>query len=188
LKAAFETPPLVLTDPPYKEGPVLPLNHNFGSSGIAFFFAGQEEAIRPLREKFEKESFWVPGQAGMNKQLPGRFSATMPTEEYAGKKELSDADEKNRTRWVALKETKVEESNSTLRKATDDWPFLYVKEPHIPALTWRAIGMTLILSVVLWFAFAPWANSRTNSGPQSRCRRSNGDCWPVRSCSARASC
>ena len=163
LRTAFETPPVVLTDPPYKKGEMLPLNHNFGSAGIAFFFAGRNEAIEPLRAKFATESFWVPGQVGMSKKLAGRFSATAPTEQYADRKELSDAPEKNRPLWVPLKETKVEESNGTLRPATDDWPFLYVKEPHIPMLTWRALGMTLILSVVLWFAFSPWGKPLSES-------------------------
>src|SRR5262249_4418322 len=35
----------------------------------------------------------------------------------------------------------------------DDWPFLYSRETVIPGLTWRGVGLTLVLSIILWFAF-----------------------------------
>jgi len=166
MRRVFEYDPVVLLDPPYKRGEQLPMNHNFGSAGIGFFFAGRREAIEPLRAKFATESFWVPGQSGMSKDLPGRFSATQPTEIYTDRKDVVDAREANRPMWVALKETAVEDSQASaepLRLASDDWPFLYVKEPHIPKLTMRSVGLIFVLSVLLWFLFAPWGRPKAVS-------------------------
>jgi hypothetical protein len=163
LRLAFGTDPVVMIDPPYKKGDVLPMSHNFGSAGIGFFFAGQKEAIEPLRAKFATESFWVPGQSGMSKELPGRFAASQPMEIYENRKTLADALEANRPMWVPLRETAVEDSQATanpLRLSTDDWPFLYVKEPHIPKLTLRSVVLILGLSLALWGIFSPWGRGK----------------------------
>jgi hypothetical protein len=38
---------------------------------------------------------------------------------------------------------------------TDDWPFLYLRQPAIPALNLRGIAIVAALSLVILFAFAP---------------------------------
>jgi len=54
--------------------------------------------------------------------------------------------------WIGLHEAKVEETGG-MRMATDDWPFLYTRQPTVPGLTLRGIALTLVLSGLLWFAF-----------------------------------
>lgn len=149
LRAAFDCDPVVLIDPPYKAAPVMPIDQAYLEGGVGVFFAGTKEAIDPLRAQFSgANSFWVPGRAGMSKELPGRFAAAAPAERY-------DVKPDGRPLWVPLNETTIAESGD-LKPATDDWPFLYVRRPGIPPLTWRGIGLTLALSVVLWLIFGGW--------------------------------
>jgi SAM-dependent methyltransferase len=152
LRTTFDAEPVVLIDPPYKKGPEIPIEEGFLYNGLALFFIGPKASIDPLREKFIGQSFWVPGRAGMSKELPGRFSTSPPNENYGSG--LPEAAE--RPAWVPLDQTKLQESPKNLIPATDDWPFLYVRQPGIPGLTWRGIGLTLLLSGVLWAIFGGW--------------------------------
>ena len=45
---------------------------------------------------------------------------------------------------------------------TDDWPFLYLREPTIPALNLRGIAIVAVLSLVILLAFAPVRRARPN--------------------------
>ena len=45
---------------------------------------------------------------------------------------------------------------------TDDWPFLYLREPAVPALNLRGIAIVAALSLVILFAFAPLRRVRPN--------------------------
>ena len=46
--------------------------------------------------------------------------------------------------------------------ATDDWPFLYLRDPTIPALNLRWMLLVTVISVALLFVFAPIRASRPN--------------------------
>jgi SAM-dependent methyltransferase len=48
------------------------------------------------------------------------------------------------------------------RIPTDDWPFLYLREPTIPALNLRGIAIVAVLSLLLLLAFAPARRVRPN--------------------------
>ena len=48
---------------------------------------------------------------------------------------------------------------------TDDWPFLYLRDAEIPGLNLRWMGLTLVLSLVILFTFAP---VHTGQGPSPR--------------------
>jgi hypothetical protein len=43
---------------------------------------------------------------------------------------------------------------------TDDWPFLYLREPKIPALNLRGMALVAVLSLVILLAFAPVRRAR----------------------------
>ena len=45
---------------------------------------------------------------------------------------------------------------------TDDWPFLYLREPAIPALNLRGMAIVAVLSLVILLAFAPVRQGRPN--------------------------
>ncbi len=155
LRDVFDCDPVSLVDPPFKAGEV-PLDHFFKNGGDAVFFAGGKEAIDPLRAKFtEVGPFWVPGRTGMSKELPGRFAKTAPTEKYDGGQNAADAIEiEARPAWVPMTLTIMQESGGTLVRATDDWPFLYVRKPGIPDLTLSGAAIILGLSLALWASFS----------------------------------
>ena len=46
------------------------------------------------------------------------------------------------------------------RIPTDDWPFLYLREPAIPALNLRGMAIVAVLSLVILLAFAPVRRAR----------------------------
>ena len=139
LRDVFDAEPVALVDPPFKGGEV-PLDYFFKNGGDAVFFAGGKEAIDPLRAKFtEVGPFWVPAA---------------PTEKYDGGQNAADAIEvEARPAWVPMTLTTIQDSGGTLVRATDDWPFLYVRKPGIPDLTWRGAAIILGLSLALWAAF-----------------------------------
>lgn len=168
LRTTFGAEPVVLIDPPYKKGPEIPVDDAEGKGflydGLGLFFIGSKGAIDPLREKFNGQSFWVPGRAGMSKELPGRFSTNPPNEDYGSG--LPEAGQ--RPAWMPLDQTKLQESPEDLIPATDDWPFLYVRKPGIPGLTWRGIGLTLLLSGVLWLLFGGWRKDPDATSGETR--------------------
>ena len=45
---------------------------------------------------------------------------------------------------------------------TDDWPFLYLREPTIPGLNLRWIAMVAVLSLVILFLYAPVRTFKPN--------------------------
>lgn len=55
--------------------------------------------------------------------------------------------------WLGLYTTQIRDHDGTLRPATDNWPFVYTREPGVPGLTWRSVLLTLLLSVGLWMVF-----------------------------------
>ena len=46
------------------------------------------------------------------------------------------------------------------RVPTDDWPFLYLREPTIPTVNLRGMVLVAVLSLVILFAFAPVRGAR----------------------------
>jgi hypothetical protein len=48
------------------------------------------------------------------------------------------------------------------RVPTDDWPFLYLRDPAVPALNVRGIAIIAVLSLVILLAFAPLRRVRPN--------------------------
>jgi hypothetical protein len=144
MRTAFAADPVVLTDPPSDRVSLNTFNNAFTA-----VFAGREEAIAPLREKFAASgnSFWIPGRRPVSKDTPCRFGPAPP-----------GAD------WVRLRAAGVEESPS-LPPATDDWPFLYARRPTIPAQTWRGVALVAVLSVLVWWVFRDRARAAGVSQP-----------------------
>lgn len=171
LNKQFNSEPVVLIDPPHTEGPTLPLESEFPLGGCGVFIGGSEESIAPLRKLFSDGSaFWVPGRSGMSKELPGRFGTTAPAQTYGTTKDIGDlidVEMVERPAWLALRSTGIEDSKGNLRPADDNWPFLYVRQPSIPALTWRGVALMLGLSIVLWaiYHFGTKREADTNTGP-----------------------
>ncbi|MDB5312993.1 MAG: Spermine synthase [Gemmataceae bacterium] len=162
LRSAFDTDPVVLnipdarveTDP--RDTIELEL---FAASEFTALFSGAPEVIDPLRAAFRGGNrYWYPWRAGVPLGTPAKFGTTPPPtppdappgppHHWADVGPLP-------SKWLPLRETVVEDSHGTLRPATDDWPFLYVREPSIPLVSWRGMGMMVVLSLGLAIVFRP---------------------------------
>lgn len=140
LQAEFGVEPVVLADSPLQDDRLALDSQDFlRTGGFAAFIAGRSDAIQPLKDQFAAHDnlYWVPANPPTHEQ-PGGFG---PPPANAG-------------RWSPLRTIAIEPSPE-LKAATDDWPFLYVRHPRIPSLTWRGIGLTVFLSGLLWLLFRP---------------------------------
>ncbi|HXD88184.1 MAG TPA: hypothetical protein VN641_16975 [Urbifossiella sp.] len=129
-------------------------------AAIAFtaFLAGSKEVIDPLRKKFQENgnSYWLPGDRPPHPTgTIGHFGLQKPGPLPPPPKEAASINPHViPTDWRALRVAAVEPLGK-LPLATDDWPFLYVREPGIPLVTWRGMVVMAVLSLVLWFLYRP---------------------------------
>ncbi|HJZ58444.1 MAG TPA: hypothetical protein VKE74_26110, partial [Gemmataceae bacterium] len=167
LRDAFECDPVVIVTPSPEEAGKQPLREvrrdTFEPNGFTAFFAGRSGVIAPLRAAFaDGVGYWFPWRTAVPPDTAARFSADPPPNPPPPPPP-GTAPKPFRHRdaaplppvWLRLQPASVEESGDDLPPATDDWPFLYVRSPEIPALTWRGIGLVLGLSVVLWWGLRP---------------------------------
>ena len=105
--------------------------------------------------------YWYPWKTGVDTNTHARFSAAAAEPQPPGAR--SSGTMSDLPFWLGLREAKVEESGG-MRMATDDWPFLYTRQPTVPGLTLRGIALTLVLSVLLWFGFGGNRALATESG------------------------
>jgi hypothetical protein len=134
LRGAFEVEPVVIASPP---GFVSLDSPQDARLGITIFFVGGKAQTDALRAAFAGNAgYWVPADQVIRPDTPSRFVNEIPPAPGA-----------------VIRVSEVEETHGTIRPATDDWPFLYVRFPSIPALTWRGIALVLVLSGLIWFGF-----------------------------------
>lgn len=145
LAAEFGAAPVVMTVPSRPNDTLsLDAEDFLGTGGFTAFIAGRAAAVQPLKEAFAAHGnqFLVPPEGPIDRETPAGFDLPAP----------------EGSRWFDLRMVTIEPSPD-LKPATDDWPFLYVREPGIPSLTWRGIALTLFLSGVLWLVFRPRSSS-----------------------------
>jgi SAM-dependent methyltransferase len=163
---AFGTPPavLVLGDRPIDS---IKLNDS-ELDAFTVFLAGSKEIIEPLRAEFKRHPYQLRGDRPPTPEDRGygfRSTSGASSAPPAGSESLNPA-------WTAVpwKELHIAqvEPLGALPVASDDWPLLYVREPGIPLVTWRGMGLMagLALVLVLWFLFRPRGVSST--GPSER--------------------
>jgi len=158
LRETFGVDPVVITtradssQPPLIEVAL----DSFDPSTSTGFFAGSAEVIDPLRAKFSQPGmkYWYPWRTGMTTDTKARFSTEPPAEPppLSANPFIHDGKPVPGI-WLPMVPATIEESNSTLRPATDNWPFLYTREAVVPGLNWRGVLLTLVLSASLWFVF-----------------------------------
>ena len=136
LEAAFGEKPLVMMLP-YRER-VEP-DATFGSFTI--FLSGSAETLAPMRRAFDDHgSYWLDAQ-----------NAT-PAATRNGFVDKPDVDRDNE-RWIRFGRANIVQPAEDLPLATDDWPFLYLREPMIPTLSLRAAGVMALLALGLIYLF-----------------------------------
>jgi hypothetical protein len=140
---------LVLTLPYRKV--IEPEKATFGDFTI--FFAG---ATGDLRNTFARQpDYWLrndepPGPTSPNgfQQQPG--SDATPIGEQMPERVPATA-----SHWQHFGLASVLPPEGGLRTATDDWPFLYLREPMIPTLSLRGMAIMGGLGLLLIFLFLP---------------------------------
>jgi spermidine synthase len=121
--------------------------------GFTLFFAGPAPTTDALRAAFADRALKVPVGVGLTPETKG--IGLVPRAEAAGTGVATLA---------YLYPSEVPPTDD-LRPATDDWPFLYVKTPAIPAHTWRGIGVMLLLSLAVWWMASAYAGRIAPTGP-----------------------
>jgi SAM-dependent methyltransferase len=141
LRSAFQGDPVVLTDPPSES-----VTMDQFTAHMTVFFAGSPQVVDALRRSFTASgnSYWIVGDRPKSPSVPSYFQKDQPSP-------LPNPVEADRPSWLRLKMANVADAPADLRLATDNWPFLYTRKPGIPGITWRGVGLMLILSAGLWF-------------------------------------
>ncbi|HUR54314.1 MAG TPA: hypothetical protein VMZ71_09290, partial [Gemmataceae bacterium] len=114
----------------------------FDNDGFTIFFAGGPVALDPLRAAFAASgnSYWYPWNVGVGKDSAARFGKEPPKDpppvlnNFVRVVKVGDKVVELPRSWVRLKTAQIEDSKGTLRPATDDWPFLYTRDPQVPSL------------------------------------------------------
>jgi SAM-dependent methyltransferase len=148
LERVFGTEPIVLSLP-YQD--VIAPGDTQGNR-LSFLIAGtpQSAGLRAIRARLSKDHFfWVHAKASANGKMdvygasPPFVPGTQPAE------------------WYKLGPTQVETAGiGTL--PTDDFPFLYLRDPVIPGLNLRGMLIVVVLSLAILLAFAPVRTARLN--------------------------
>jgi len=119
---------------------------------ITFLLVGNDGStvVDAMRARFAQDKFfWLSDQPALNEPLNG-FGQAPPASPG--------------TRGVKFNKIgpAVVELTGTERVPSDDWPFLYLREPSIPSLNLRGIALLGGLSLAVLFAFAPARKLRPN--------------------------
>jgi SAM-dependent methyltransferase len=146
-ETVFGSRPLVISLP-YQD--VIAPNNN-QRDFITFLLVGEKASaiVESIRAKFASDGFfWLNPQPRFNMGVNG-FGAVPPVVSTSGA-----------PRFTKIGPAEVELAPGD-RMPTDAWPFLYLREPTIPALNLRGMMIVAVLSMAILFAFAPmwWANA-----------------------------
>ena len=106
--------------------------------------------VAAMRRKFdERQPFWINKKPGLNWLLNG-FGPQPPALEGA-----TVAD------WNRIAPAIVD-TRGIDRVPTDDWPFLYLHEPVIPALNIRSMALIAVLALAILYVLCPVQRVRPN--------------------------
>jgi SAM-dependent methyltransferase len=140
-ETVFGTPPIIVSVP-YQEM-ISPGDNEHDY--ITFLLVGGEtsQVIKSIRSRFAADRFfWLNFHPQLNETLNG-FGPRPPVN-APGPAEL----------FLKIGPVQVElAANEVI--PTDDWPFLYLRAPVIPALNLRGIAIVAVLSLVILLACAP---------------------------------
>jgi hypothetical protein len=116
------------------------------SAPFTFVVGGQGAALARLAHGFDGgKSFWLNQRPHRNDGLNG-FASSVPTA-GAGWQRIGPA---------------VVQARAGDQPATDDWPFLYLRERVVPALNLRGAFVVAALSLAILLLFAPGRRVRPN--------------------------
>jgi hypothetical protein len=120
--------------------------------GFTLFFSGP--GVGPIREAFRQGGqYWLEAGHPPGAATPDGFAS--PSAEERARWRSLDAAGQAREPWLSFEPAGVVPPAGGLRTATDDWPFLYLRQPMVPELSWRGAAIMGGLSVLLLVLFLP---------------------------------
>ncbi len=172
VEQAFRTEPVVVPLPYRpKVGPETQIG------GFTIILAGSDATLGPVRSAFDNQPrYWLSAVEAPGPESPDGFSS--PPEEERSRwsslpmeRQLELLRETNRPAWrenrakqSATERAKdqswrqfgmAEVQRQKLHRASDDWPFLYLREPMIPTLSLRGMAIMGGAALLLLFLFRP---------------------------------
>jgi SAM-dependent methyltransferase len=139
MTGVFGGPPLVMSFP-YVER-IGPDDSQFDR--VTFLLASAGSSVtRTIEQRLNASPFWLNTASDMNNQIDG-FSVQPPSRPGTSPES-----------WLRIGLATVEPRPAE-RVPTDDWPFLYLLDPIVPALNVRGIVIIAVCAVGVLFAFAP---------------------------------
>ncbi|MCM3872630.1 MAG: hypothetical protein ND895_18265, partial [Pyrinomonadaceae bacterium] len=142
--------PLVLTLP-YRQI-IEPESATFGDFTV--FFAGNTGALRDAFNK-QPEYFLRDDQPPLPESKTGFGRPDLEQPQAQGNAQTASSDQPSTSHWQRFGLASVVPLRDGLRTATDDWPFLYLREPMIPTLSLRGMIIMGGLALILIFLFLP---------------------------------
>jgi SAM-dependent methyltransferase len=110
-------------------------------SSLTMVIAGH---TRPIVDAFaQHQHFWLNHTVSLHN-----------TRHAFGSRPVAAADD-DPSRWEMIAPTTVVDANEPLVLSTDDWPFLYLRAPMIPALSLRSAALLAVLGGILLYWLAP---------------------------------
>jgi spermidine synthase len=151
-KRTFGVEPVVLT---YPHLDLIEVDKDF--EGYTIMIAGSKETLEPLKEKFAKKPlYWIGAESPPSPLSPVGFDLNPP-----------DHEKEDLNKWMGFGPGKIVPEGDAKHLPTDDWPFLYLREPMIPVLTLRGLAIMGLMSVLLWFGFRESSSEASGSGTNS---------------------
>jgi spermidine synthase len=134
---------------------------SFGDFTI--FFAG---ATNDLRNAFARQpDYWLRDDEPPGPASPNGFQQVGPGAIPAAQ-QMTDYGQAATPHWQHFGLATVLRPEGELRTATDDWPFLYLREPTIPTQSWRGMLIMGGLGLLLVFLFLPRQTKTTKTGTE----------------------
>jgi hypothetical protein len=148
LEESFGAPPIVMSLP-YVEN-ILPADSQTGR--ITCFLAGSDNSARAAisRQFGVSKNFWMHAEVARNRTGLNGFSPRPPLS--------ADAPQQD---WLRFAPAHVS-TEAMARPATDDWPFLYLRNALIPWLNVREMILLALVSAAILLAYAPTRRVRPN--------------------------
>jgi spermidine synthase len=155
-RGVFGAPPIVVSMP--FQATIAASDNQRGYITFLLVAAPGTEVVESIRSRLVRDqAYWLSTQADYNHTVNGYGPAppAIDASRAAGDR-AAPAPEFKR---IGLAQVDVSQIGPL---PTDDWPFLYLRRPVIPALNLRGMAIVGVLSLVVLFSFAPTRRVRPN--------------------------
>jgi SAM-dependent methyltransferase len=154
LRETFGQPPVVFALPYVAE-----IRSEAPSRASTMFVAGYTPSLASLRTAFERQpEYWVNIRYPLSPDgTPNGFTQRPATElpDHDNALEVMEEAASGHDAWMRIGPARVESPAEPLRVADDDWPFLYLRKPMLPDVTWRGMAVMGGLTLLLLMLFRP---------------------------------